>query len=113
MLPIPTGPFLSFPPPQHPDKACSQAKSYRDVPSSLALSGGPGSGSVCGAGGSGVHSKGNKILFPFGWVPGLFVSRALSLLGLSGQGWRIWRARGVGWAVFVVFADFSPLPVIP
>ena len=68
--------------------------------------GGPGGGSVCGARGSGVRSKGNKILFLFGWVPGLFVSGALSSLGLSGRGWRVWWANGVGWGVFVVLADF-------
>ena len=48
--------------------------------------GGTGGGGVCGAGGPGVHSRGNKILFLFGWVPGLFVSRVLSSLGLSGRG---------------------------
>ena len=75
--------------------------------------GGPGGGGVCGACGPGVHSRGNKILFPFGLVPGLFVSRALSSLGLSGLGWWIWREHGVVWGVFVVFADFFPLPVTP
>ena len=78
--------------------------------------GGPGGGGVCGAGGSGVRSRGNKIFlsfFLFWWVPGLFVSWALSLLGLSGRGWWVWWAHGVGWRVFVVLAGFSPLPVIP
>ena len=70
--------------------------------------GGPGGGSVCGAGGSGVNSKGNKILFLFGWMPELFVSRALSSLGLSGQGWRIWQAHGVGWG-YLSFLLIFPL----
>ena len=59
--------------------------------------GGTGGGGVCGAGGPGVQSRGNTILFPFGLVVGLFVSRASSSLGLSGRGWWIWRAHGVEW----------------
>ena len=68
----------------------------------------PGGGGVCGASGPGVHWRGNRTLFLFGSVPGLFVLRALLPLGLSGLGWWIWQAHGVGWEVFAVFAEFSP-----
>ena len=68
--------------------------------------GGPGGGGVCGAGGPSVHSRGNKILFPFGLVSGLFVSRALSSLGLSGLGWWIWWAHGVGWGYLWFLLSF-------